>query len=185
MKQAKTIDTLDANGRGGAQARRIGRAAASPLPRSSRRPAEPLQPPCLSACPSRRPSAPGSGCGVCAGLFLEVEGDSKGAWGGCAQGDEGLCLLAELQEEVGGLRSVREGDGAMELCSAASATPKPAQLEVASTGVAGPGSVFVPGGRHKGGTGRGGSGLLHGAGRGTPPHPLRYLYAILRRPWVW
>ena len=47
-----------------------------------------------------------SGCGMCEGIFLEVESDCKQACGKCDQIDELPCLVAELQEEVGRLRSI-------------------------------------------------------------------------------
>ncbi|KAK4818853.1 hypothetical protein QYF61_020072 [Mycteria americana] len=51
-----------------------------------------------------------SGCGMCEGIFLEVDSDCKQACGGCDQIDKLLCLVAELQEEVGRLRSIRESE---------------------------------------------------------------------------
>ena len=47
-----------------------------------------------------------SSCGMCEGIFLEVESDCKQACGRCDQIDELLCLVAELQEEVSRLRSI-------------------------------------------------------------------------------
>lgn len=48
-----------------------------------------------------------SDCKVCARIFLEMEGDSKQDCGRCDQVDELLCLVAQLQEEVGRLRSLK------------------------------------------------------------------------------
>lgn len=55
---------------------------------------------------------------MCAGIFLEIESDSKQACERCDQIDELFCLVAELQKEVGRLRSIpeceREIDGTTE-----------------------------------------------------------------------
>lgn len=45
-----------------------------------------------------------SSCGVCTGIFLEVESDCKEDCGRCDQVDEMLCLVTEF-EEVSRLRS--------------------------------------------------------------------------------
>jgi len=47
-----------------------------------------------------------SSCGVCEGIFLEIESDCKQACGRCDQINELLCLVAELQEEVGRMRCI-------------------------------------------------------------------------------
>lgn len=57
--------------------------------------------------PFKRVTAQVSNCGMCEWIFLEVESDCKQVCGRCDQIDELLWLVAELQEEVGRLRSLR------------------------------------------------------------------------------
>lgn len=51
-----------------------------------------------------------SGCGMCAGISLEMEDDNKQVCGWCDQVDELPCLVAEMQEEVDRLRSSWESE---------------------------------------------------------------------------
>ncbi|GAB0209404.1 sodium- and chloride-dependent neutral and basic amino acid transporter B(0+)-like [Grus japonensis] len=51
-----------------------------------------------------------SDCRVYVRIFLEMERDSKHACGRCDQVDVLLCLMSELQEEMGKLRSIRQSE---------------------------------------------------------------------------
>ena len=71
-----------------------------------------------------------------------MEGDSKQACGRCDQVDELLCMVAELQEEVSRLRSIRESKKEIDQWSCALPSLMHAsQLRVATT-EAGPGSIL-------------------------------------------
>ncbi|XP_074991813.1 uncharacterized protein LOC142074828 isoform X2 [Calonectris borealis] len=83
-----------------------------------------------------------SGCGMCEGIFLEVESDCKQDCGRCDQIDELLCLVAELQEEVSRLRSIRESEKEIDQWSRTlPSMMHRSQLSVA-TMEAGPGSAL-------------------------------------------
>ncbi|PKU29277.1 death-associated protein 1 [Limosa lapponica baueri] len=84
-------------------------------------------------------------CGVCARTYLEIDDDGKHACGRCVQVDELLCLVTELQEEVGKLRSIRQSE--KEIDQRSSALPSlihTSQPSIATTEVL---DCSVPGGR--------------------------------------
>lgn len=108
LKQARAAAAAGAEGvaslgvpAGGRAARHKG-ASASPELLAPGRTDAAAQTELLFECTSTQTSS----CGMCEGIFPEVESDCKQACGRCDQTDELHCLVANLQEEVGRLRNI-------------------------------------------------------------------------------